>query len=189
MQLTHKIRINPTPDQEVVLWHLSGQCRLIYNFALAERIEAWERNNLYSYLQVFPWSKPEWVGYVAQQNDLPRIKKKYPRYKSVYSKVLQMVLRTLDADFRSFFALRRNGDHDAMPPRYKGKKYFTTMTYNQSGFKAEKGSITLTHNFNDVPLTFTIPEKFEFAKIYQLFMKSPKNRMWIMDYIKQLTLE
>jgi putative transposase len=168
MQLTQKIRIFPTSEQTSVLWLLSELCRLIYNFALAERIEAWRRNNLYSYLQVFPWGKQEWIGYIKQQNELPKIKKKYPRYKSVNSKVLQMVLRTLDADFKSFFALRRNGDDSAMPPKFKGKSYFTTMTYNQSGFKVSKGSITLAHDYNNVPLTFAIPERFRFGRVYQV---------------------
>ncbi len=130
MQLTQKIKIEPSPDQIAVLWHLSELCRLIYNFALAERIEAWERNNLYSYLQVFPWGKQEWINYVKQQNDLPKIKKKYPQYKCVFSKVLQMVLRTLDADFKSFFKLRRNGDTNAMPPGFKGKNHFTTVNFS-----------------------------------------------------------
>lgn len=119
-------------------------------------------------MQVFPWGKKEWINYTDQQNDLPRLKKKYPQYKSVYSKVLQMVLRTLDADLRSFFALRKNGDYNAMPPRFNGKKYFSTVIYNQSGFKVEKGSITLSHQYNDVPLTFAIPDCFEFAKVYQV---------------------
>jgi putative transposase len=34
MKLTQKIRIFPTPEQEIVLWKLSEKCRLIYNFAL-----------------------------------------------------------------------------------------------------------------------------------------------------------
>ena len=91
MQLTQKIRIEPTSDEEDVLWHLSEKCRLIYNFALEERRSALERN--------------EPISYIRQQNDLPELKDKYPGYKWVYSKVLQTVLQKLDADYRSFFAL------------------------------------------------------------------------------------
>ncbi|WP_394339220.1 MULTISPECIES: helix-turn-helix domain-containing protein [unclassified Methanoculleus] len=32
-----KIKIPVTPVQADVLWHLSEKCRLLYNFALAER--------------------------------------------------------------------------------------------------------------------------------------------------------
>ncbi|MCX9074846.1 MAG: transposase, partial [Candidatus Methanoperedens sp.] len=141
MQLTEKIRIYPTIEQEYVLWHLSEQCRLIYNFALAERKRQWELNNLRFAFQVFPWGKPEWIGYTKQQNDLPSIKEKYPQYACVNSKVLQMVLRTLDADYRSFMTLRTKGDKDAHPPGFKSKNNFTTMVYNQSGFRLQDGRI------------------------------------------------
>lgn len=154
MQLTQKIRIPPTPEQEDVLWKLSERCRLLYNLALAERIEAWKRGKR--------------VGYCKQQNDLPKIKRKYPEYGWVYSKVLQMVLRQLDADYRSFFALWRNGHKEARPPRFKGRGYFVTMLYNQSGIKVERGKIALSHFCNDVPLEFEIPEKFEFGRVYQV---------------------
>lgn len=155
MQLTQKIRIFPTPEQEEILWKLSEKCRLIYNFALAERRECWEKTG-------------KSVTYTEQQNNLPKIKEEHPAYRWVYSKVLQMVLRQLDADYKSFFALRKNGDKNARPPRFKGKKYFTTMTHNQSGFKIEKAKVILSHFYNNTPLEFRIPEKFEFDKVIQI---------------------
>lgn len=126
MKLTQKIRIFPDSGQEEILWNLSEKCRLIYNFALSERIDSWK-------------NKGEYVSYFKQQNDLPNIKEKYPEYKWVYSKVLQYILRTLDADYRSFFSLLKKGDKKARSPKFKGKKYFTTMIYNQSGFKFKEG--------------------------------------------------
>ena len=84
MQLTEKVRIYPTFEQEEVLWSLSEQCRLIYNFALAERRKEWMLNNLRADFEVFPWGKAYYsVGYKKQQNDLPKIKEKYPKYKVV----------------------------------------------------------------------------------------------------------
>lgn len=155
MQLTQRIRIRATPEQVDVLWHLSERCRLVYNFALSERIDAWKNQR-------------KGIGYTKQQNDLPDIKEKYPEYQWVYSKVLQMALKSLDADYRSFFALLKNGDTNARPPRFKGKKHFCTLKYNQSGFKVEPGKVTLTHFYNDVPLVFRIPEKFRFSHVYQV---------------------
>ncbi|TXT57136.1 MAG: hypothetical protein BAJALOKI1v1_1860009, partial [Promethearchaeota archaeon] len=38
VQLTQKIRIYPTEDQLELLWDLSEKCRLIYNFALSDRL-------------------------------------------------------------------------------------------------------------------------------------------------------
>jgi putative transposase len=78
-----------------------------------------------------------------QQNALPALKVQYPEYAWVYSKVLQMTLRRLDADYKSFFACWINGDFKARPPRFKGKARFTTLCYNQSGFKINHADQTI----------------------------------------------
>ncbi|WP_287583008.1 transposase [Candidatus Borrarchaeum sp.] len=155
MNLTQQIRIFPTLEQEEVLWKLSEKCRLIYNFALAERQHAY-RYGITG------------VNYRKQQNDLPAIKQRYPEYCWVYSKVLQYVLRALAADYASFFALNKHGRANARPPRFKGKNYFTTMIYNQSGFKLEQDSISFSHKCNNIPLEFVIPEKFSFLNDTQI---------------------
>ena len=98
MQLTQKIRIFPSPTQEQVLWALSEKCCLIYNFALAERIENWQKN------KDTPNEERTYINYTDQQNNLPSLKDKYPEYKLVYSKVLLMMLKKLDANYKSFFA-------------------------------------------------------------------------------------
>lgn len=175
MQLTQQIKIQPTSEQKDVLLSLSERCRLIYNFALTERKKKYENNK-------------EPVSYIKQQNDLPELKKQYPEYAWVYSKVLQYVLRTLDADYKSFYALRKKGDVDAQPPRYKGKKHFTTMTYNQSGFKHHNNKITLSHKYDKTPLEFEIPKKFKFDKIYQVSIYQKDNDFYLsIVYEKETT--
>jgi len=168
MQLTQPIRIFPTPEQEQVLWLLSEKCRLLYNFALAERKASWKNG-------------VKGITYTKQQNELPKLKEKYPEYKWVYSKVLQSVLRVLDANYQSFFSLLRNGHQDARPPRFKGKHYFTTMVYNQSGFKLETGKVTFSQFYNAVPLEFAIPEKFSFEdkKVKQVSIYEQQGRYFI----------
>ncbi len=155
MRLTQKIRIYPSLQQEKVLWDLSAQCRRLYNLGLAERKEAYLRG--------------EKINYQVQQNELVLTKKAYPEFCMVYSKVLQMVLNQLDSDYRSFFALRRNGDVTAVPPHFKSKRNFTTMVYNQSGFKFERGCIKLSSKHpSGVPLCFAIPELYAFGRVYQV---------------------
>ncbi len=152
--LTRKIRITPTPEQEQVLWDLSEKCRLLYNFALAERNQNWETNFEH------PKEERTYITYLKQQNALPSIKKQYPEYVWVYSKVLQMTLRRLDADFKSFFTRWKQGDTQARPPRFKGKHFFTTLCYNQSGFvlNREQKIIRFSHNHPaDVELQFDLP--------------------------------
>ena len=131
MLLTYKIPITPTPAQVQILWILAEKCRLLYNFALAERLHQWIANRTKS-----P-SERIHITYVQQQNSLPALKVEFPEYAWVYSKVLQMTLRRLDADFKSFFARWRNGDIKARPPRFKGNRYFTTLCFNQSGFSMD----------------------------------------------------
>lgn len=173
MQLTQQIKIDPTDKQKEVLWNLSERCRLCYNFALTERMENWKTN------KDKPKEERTYVGYNKQQDDLPIIKEKYPEYQWVYSKVLQYVLRTLDADYKSFFSLWKKGDVDAQPPRYKGKKYFTTMAYNQSGFKCYNNKIKLSHKYDKTPLEFDIPGKFKFSKIYQISIYQKDNDFYL----------
>jgi putative transposase len=155
MQLTKKVKINPTPEQVDVLWKLSEQCRLLYNFALAERKTVWD-------------TEKRSVKYIEQQNQLPELKEKYPNYNMVYSKVLQGTLKKLDSNYRSFFALKKNGDQKAQPPRFRGEKYFMTLIYNQSGFKIKNGRVIFSHKVNDVPLSFEIGADFDSLNIKQL---------------------
>ena len=165
MQLTQNIRIFPTVKQGEVLWVLSEKCRLVYNFALSERLEA-EANDMK-------------VGYIDQQNDLPRIKEEFPEYRWVNSKVLQLVLRKLDANFKSYRVLSKKDD-DANPPKFRGRKYFTTMCFNQSGFKFTKGCLRLSHRHpSGIKLLFALPEKFVFDKVKQVEVFQKDNKFFV----------
>jgi putative transposase len=169
MILTQKIRIFPNKEQEEILRTLSEKCRLIYNFALQERIANWKENKEKAK------EDREYINYNIQQNQLPEIKKKYPEYKWVYSKVLQMTLKTLDANYKSFFALWKNGDAKARPPKFKGKKHFVTLSYNQSGFSIKDNTISFSHKHpSKTPLKFDIthyplPKEIQSIKQVELF--------------------
>ena len=104
MLITQKVRIFPDARQQEVLWVLSERCRLIYNFALAERIDNWKENREKTR------EERTHVTYHQQSAQLPSLKEKYPEYRWVYSKVLQVTLQQLDWDYRSFFALWKKGD-------------------------------------------------------------------------------
>lgn len=161
MQLTKKIKIHPTEEQVDVLWKLSEQCRLVYNFALAERKETWKKEQRN-------------VKYIEQQNKLPELKRQYPAYNIVYSKVLQSVLKKLDANYKSFFSLRKNGDKSARPPNFRSRKYFMTLeyfmtlVYNQSGFRTDGHTIIFSHKVNDVCLLFDVQGIPDSSRIKQI---------------------
>jgi putative transposase len=167
MQLTQKIRIFPNKEQETLLWILSEKCRLIYNFALSERREAYSNGT-------------KGINYYKQQNDLPEIKKKYPEYNWVYSHTLQYTLRMLNAEYSSFFSLNKKGDKDARPPRFKSKDKFSALVFNHGGFKVKDGFVSISHKHpSSTPLKFRIPEKFKFGKIIQVNLNMQNGDFYI----------
>ena len=155
MQLAKKIRIYPTKEQVNVLWELSDKCRVVYNFALADRKDAYKKEK-------------RSVKYTEQQNKLPDFKKRNPEYNVVYSKTLQGILKKLDGSYNSFFGHHKNGDKKARPPNFKGRNYLMTIPYNQSGFKIEDGIITFSHKVSNVPLSFEIGNLAEGLNVKQV---------------------
>ncbi|MFX0079151.1 MAG: RNA-guided endonuclease InsQ/TnpB family protein [Candidatus Hermodarchaeota archaeon] len=186
MLLTRKIRITPTSAQAQILWALSEKCRLLYNFALAERRHNWETN------RAKPMKARNYITYAQQQNTLPALKAQYPEYAWVYSKVLQMVLRRLDADYKSFFARWQRGDLQARPPRYKGKHYFTTLCYNQSGFTLDVDNqrIRFSHRHpSGVGLEFTLPWlPPPRGQVKQVELFQDQQRRWFVAITYELTV-
>ncbi len=155
MQLAKKIRIYPTEEQIDVLWKLSEKCRLVYNFALADRKETYTKEK-------------RTVKYVEQQNKLPDFKKCNPDFNIVYSKTLQGVLKKLDANYKSFFGHIKNRDKKARPPKFKGRNYFMTIPYNQSGFRIYRNYISFSHSVSNTELVFDIGNLVDGLKIKQI---------------------
>ncbi|MDP7647899.1 MAG: transposase, partial [Candidatus Woesearchaeota archaeon] len=111
---TYKFRLYPTrPQEEKLLWTLD-QCRLVYNALL-------ERRN-------------QGLGWKECSRALLEVKKEHPDVGGVYSKVLQCENDRLFRNVRSVEQLKKNGKKVGKL-RFKGKGWFRTFTYNQSGFK------------------------------------------------------
>ena len=160
MHLTAKVKICPTEEQLKVLFELSDRCCSLYNLALAERKDAWKNER-------------KIIKYEDQQNKLPDFKERNPEYKSVYSKTLQGILKKLDANYRSFFALRKNGNPDARPPNYKSRNFFQMIPYNQSGFYQARNCIAFSHKVNDIELVFDLGKKFGNIKQIEIYNDDP----------------
>ncbi len=77
MNLAQKIHVFPTDSQLELMWILSEKNRLVYNFALVERIENWKEN------KNKPKKHQKYINYKDQQDQLTNIKEKYPEYKGV----------------------------------------------------------------------------------------------------------
>ena len=117
MQITYKFRLYPNAEQEQKLLWTLDECRFVYNQML-------EGTN-------------EQEAQLELQSQLPELKEKYPELKGVYSKVLQYEVYRLFSNLRSLSELKKKG-RKVGRLRFKGKEWFKTFTYNQSGFKIIK---------------------------------------------------
>ena len=73
LQLTTKVKIKPTKEQEEILWILAENCRLIHYFANKERKEWWEKNRHLPKKKRDIENKPT---YNKQSKQLPNLKQK-----------------------------------------------------------------------------------------------------------------
>src|SRR5689334_2022008 len=95
------------------------RCRELYNAALEERRDAWQKCGVS-------------VTVAGQSAQLPVIKEVRPEYGDVHSQVLQDVLSRLDKAFQAFFRRVKNGGM-AGYPRFQGTNRYNSFTYKQFG--------------------------------------------------------
>jgi len=70
-------------------------------------------------------------------------KREHPQYAKYDAQSLQNVLHKVDGSFKSFYALRKNGQPNAMPPNQK--RLHHCLTYRQSGWRIEGNILYLKH--------------------------------------------
>jgi putative transposase len=119
MQITYKIRLYPNAEQEQKLLWTLDKCRLVYNWVLEGLNNQAQPNKL------------------ELQSMLLKLKEKYPELKDLYSKVLQMIVHQLFSNLGALAKLKKKGKKVGRL-RFKGKGWFKTFIYNQSGFKIIK---------------------------------------------------
>ncbi|MBU1204608.1 MAG: transposase [Nanoarchaeota archaeon] len=116
MQITHKFRLYPNKQQEENLFETLNLCRQTYNDLLAE-FSSWDNISKYEL-----------------QSVIPNLKICDSRLKKVYSKTLQYENYRLFSNLISLSKRKKKG-HKVGRLRFKGKRWFKTFTYNQSGFE------------------------------------------------------
>ncbi len=126
----YKYKLKPTTEQERALDRALMLCRHVYNAAIEERREAWQRCGIF-------------VGYYQQKAELPGIKAGLPEYSEVNSQVLQDVVQRVDRAFQAFFRRARAGETPGYP-RFHGRNRYNSFTYPQVG---EHGGARLDNGF------------------------------------------
>ena len=130
MKKTFRYRIYPTKGQECILTEWLNTCRMLYNQSLSERKESYERDK-------------SSINYYDQANALKEGKKINGYLTTVYSQVLQDILKRLDKAFQNFFQRVKQGEESGYP-RFKSKDRFNSFTFPQKGFKIEGGKLVLS---------------------------------------------
>ena len=123
--LANKFILYPNKEQKEKLEFALDTCRKAYNMMLGELNEqiVIDRNMI--------------------QAMLPDIKICEPRFKEVYSKTLQYECYRLFSNLSALKVLK--GNHKKVGRlRFKGKGWFKTINYNQSGFSLENNKLHLS---------------------------------------------
>lgn len=127
---TYKFKLEPTAEQQKKIIETLSLCRWLYNTCLEQRIYEYKTHK-------------RAISYYTQKKELPLLKKELPNFKTIHSQVLQNVLERLDKSYQAFFK-RLNKGEKAGFPRFQGKNRFHSFTYNQSGFKLNGKSLSLS---------------------------------------------
>ena len=130
MKMAYKFRLYPTKEQEQKLLRTLDRCRYVYNFLLSE-------------LQ-----QQKFIDRSQLQEMIVDLKRIEPELKNIHSKTLQYECYKLFSNL-SALSQSKKKHRKIGRLRFKGKKFFDTMTYNQSGFELkhtfkEKGRLQLS---------------------------------------------
>jgi putative transposase len=116
---TFKYKLKPTAEQKRAMAFVLRRCCELYNAALQERREAWQKCGVS-------------VTVAQQSAQLPDIKEVRTEYRDIHSQVLQDVLARLDKAFQAFFRRSSEGQTPGYP-RFQGSNRYSSFTYKQFG--------------------------------------------------------
>jgi len=128
MQLTYRYKLYPSRAQEEKLMATLDRCRWLYNHFL-DQLNQKEDGKIPRRYKL--------------QAMLPKLKREHPELRQIHSKVLQMVLHQLYSNLCALAKLKRNG-YKVGWLRFKGRGWFKSFTYNQSGFRLDRKKLVLS---------------------------------------------
>jgi len=160
MRKSFKYRIYPTKSQRSRMERTLDLCRWVYNQTLAYRKNAWEQDN-------------KSVSKFDTYNKLPAWKVEKPELAEVHSQVLQNVQERVDLAFKAFFRRVKLGEKPGYP-RFKGRGWYDSFTFPQSGFKLVSGKLRLS-KIGDVKIKLHRPIE---GKIKRLTIRRTSTGKW-----------
>ncbi len=130
MRKTFKYRIYPTKHQTTKMNNILELTRWVYNETLALRKNAWEYDK-------------KSISLYACQIELTKWKITKPELNEVFSQVLQNAQLRVDLAFKAFWRRCKTGENPGFP-RFKGKGWYDSITYPQSGFRLHPDGVYLS---------------------------------------------
>ena len=128
--LNFKYRLYPIKKQQTLLNNTLEECRLLYNHFLDQRKNSWEQEK-------------KSLNYYSQAVSIVKLKQNRQSIRTVHSQVLQNVAVRVDLAFKAFFRRVKAGEKPGYP-RFKGKGWYDSITYPQTGFKIIKQGLKLS---------------------------------------------
>jgi putative transposase len=147
MQRAHKIRINPTPEQEQYLRQACRVARFCFNWGLAE----W--NRLYE-----QGERPSAYALKKQFNAIRR--EQFPWSYEVTKCAVDTGFRNLDAAFKHFFRRCKNGKRHKGYPNFKSKRR-SKQSFRMDGSRVKLNGHWLKLERLNTPVNMTEPLRFE----------------------------
>lgn len=116
--IAHKYKLRPSPQIARTFVHWLDICRELYNAALQERRDAYQKAGVS-------------LNYFKQNLELPAVKEVRPDVAAMHSQVTQDVLRRVGRSFDNFFRRVKNGEKKVGYPRFQGQNRYDSFTYPQ----------------------------------------------------------
>jgi putative transposase len=165
MPQVFRYRLKPTKKQVAILNRQLDLCRWTYNQTLALRKNAWE-------------DEEKNIGYYESKRYIAIWKQDKPELSEVHSHVLQDVSMRVDLAFQAFFRRIRNGEEPGFP-RFKGKNWYDSFTYFETGFKV-KGNVLWLSKIGDIKIW--MHRQME-GIIKRLTIRRSATRKWYVSFL------
>lgn len=165
MPQVFRYRLKPTKSQVAILNRQLDLCRWTYNQTLALRKDAWE-------------DEQKRIGYYESKRYIAIWKQEKPELKEVHSHVLQDVSMRVDLALQAFFRRVRNGEEPGFP-RFKGRGWYDSLTYFETGFKLEGNNLWLS-KIGDVKVWLHRPVE---GSIKRLTIRRSSTKKWYVSFL------
>ena len=132
MLLTYQYKLNPIPEQVVILETWGELLRRHWNYALGERLDWLRRTRSQidrcSLVSEAIGEIPDKPDYYTQASNLKQTKELFPDYKSIYSDCQQQNLIRLDRAWKKWLVQDLNGNRGGRP-RFKKRGDICSFTF------------------------------------------------------------